>query len=65
MLGRRDLAHQRCDLLAAEGILGHRTSLPRADQAGGLARGEIEGVGLLLVQRLNETIESGHGASRK
>jgi hypothetical protein len=60
----RDLPDQADDLAIGQRVLGDRTSGAAGHQRGGLAHGELQRVGALLVQDLNEAVESGHGGSQ-
>ena len=63
-VGIGDLAHQGQDLRVGERVLGERAGGAVGHQRGGLAHHELERVGALLVQHLDQAIEPGHGQSQ-
>ena len=59
-----DLPNQADDLPVGERLLGDGAGGPVGHQGRGLPRGELQRVGALLVEDLNEAVESCHGDSQ-
>ena len=63
-VGVGDLAHEGEDLRVGQRVLGERAGGAVRHQRGGLAHDQLERVGALLVQHLDQAIEPGHRQSQ-